>query len=79
MNLKNSYICIKTSYRATKITNVLHYYWEVLPEPIPSYTSTLSWIKKDFGTKVDFLRDKENNKIMWYDNTKENWNDYIFK
>lgn len=69
----------KSSYIATKITNVLHYYWEVLPEPIPSYTSTLSWIKKDFGTKVDFLRDKENNKIMWYDNTKENWNDYIFK
>ena len=22
---------------------------------------------------------EENNKIMWYDNTKENWNDYIFK
>lgn len=69
----------KSSYIATKLSNTLHYYWEVLPNTMPEYTATLSWLKKDYGNKIDFVRDKENNKIMWYDNTKDNWRNFVIQ
>lgn len=71
----------KSSYKKTKLSNLLHYYWQIkgVELGMAKYTGCFSWVKKDYGNKVDFKYDENHNKILKYHPQKENWNDYIIE
>lgn len=67
----------KSSYKKTKLTDLLHYYWQVdgiasLAKNYPSF----SWIKQKTQTKTDFIYDNNHNKILVYHKDKANLKDY---
>lgn len=58
----------KSSYKKTKLSNLLHYYWEIqgVELGLAKNYPVFSWAKKQFTNKLDFIRDSDNNKVLLY-------------
>lgn len=66
----------KTYFKKTKFTNLLHVMWDSPAGlQIPLYYPVFSWVKKQFETKLDWIKDENGDRVMLYHphfyNTKE--------
>ena len=66
----------RTFMSKTKLSNLLHVYWDTKAGlKLPTYYPVFSWIKEQTETKLDWIKDKNGDRVMLYHpnnyNTKE--------
>lgn len=57
----------QTFYKKTKLSNILHVYWDSKAGlKLPTYYPVFSWVKKQFPTKLDWIKDENGDRVMFY-------------
>lgn len=67
----------KSFYLKTHLKNILHVYWDSKAGlKMPQYFPVFSWVKKQFPTKLDWLKDENGDRIMQYHPLNYNAKDF---